>query len=797
MLKHYIKITTRYLFENKLFSIINLLGLAIALCIVFFTFLYVRFELSYDQFNSKADRIYRISIDVKSATGTVHETSAAPLANELVQNFPEVENAGRFLLDYFIVSKDLENFGEETVAYADSSVFSIFSFPLLKGNIATLFSAPFSLVISETAAKKYFGSTNCLNKTLQLDGEHTVTVTGIMKDMPANSHWRSDLLLSMSTLFSFSNNQHLHEDWKRFGFSTYILLKDKTNFHQFKQKLNAFDKKIPIDHKLSCRLVLEPLKDLYLRGSSRGNKAGATTKGNYNNIYIFSFVALFVLIIACFNYINLRTALSLKQAKEIGVQQVMGATKRQLTIQFIIDALLISSLAFLAAIFLGIISFPWFNELVGKTIIPDFQTFLTFLPPAYVFVLLIGLLSGIYPAFFLTRFKPNMVLKGKFANNPKGLILRKSLVIIQFVVFTLLTVATMAIYKQLHYMRNDHLGFKKEHNLVIDFHYDERINGHLEQVKSVFMDIAGIDQVSFSAYIPGRPNRKFSTSLEGENGMTETFQSDVYFIDNDFLSQYGIELLAGRNFSDRLSDDVRNRLLINETCLNRLGYTNPQDVIGKRFTQLGANGEIIGVVKDFHFQSMHKEIQPLTLQVAPGFFTFLTLSISTQDIATTIKTIEEKWQHLTPGLPLIYSFTDETFNAQYQAEERFAKLFISLAICSISIACLGLLGLVSFNTLQRTKEIGVRKVLGASSVQLFYLLTKEYVQLIGIAFLLSIPIGWIALNKWLESFAYRIDIRWWIFLFSGSAAMAITFMTVSFQAIRAALTNPVDSLRDE
>jgi len=797
MLKHYITTTARYLSENKLFSIINLFGLSIALCIVFFTFLYVRFELSYDQFNTKVNHIYRVSTDIKGVTGITQETSAPPLAMALEKNFPEVEKTGRFLLDYYIVSKEQDSFGEETLAYADSSVFSIFSFPLVRGSIATVFNAPFSLVLSETAARRYFGTTDCINRLLTLDGKYTATVTGVMKDIPANSHFRTDLLLSMSTLFSHPNNHHADRDWKRFGFSTYLLLKENTDIKQFQQKLDTYGKKIPVDDKLQYNLILEPLADLYHHGSLRGNKAGATVSGNYSNIYIFSFVAIFVLVIACFNYINLTTALSIKRAKEIGIRQVMGATKQQLIIQFFMDAILVSSVAFLGSILLGILAFPWFNELVGKPVIGGLHAYMTFLPYAFTIALVTGLISGIYPAFFLSSFKLTTTLKGKFSSNARGLALRRALVIMQFVVFTLLTTATVVVYKQLNFMRSDNIGFKKAHNLVIDFHYDERIGKHLEQIKKIFTDIPGIDQAGFSAYLPGKPNRKFSTSLESKSGIMEEFQSDVYFVDGDFLSQYGIQLLAGRDFSKHLADDFRNRLLVNESCLNRLGYDNPQDIIGKRFAQLGANGEVIGVIKDFHFHSMHEEIQPLTMQVVTGFFTFLTLSISSNDMGTTIKTIEQKWQHLAPGLPLVYSFTDENFNAQYQAEERFCKLFISLAICSIFISCLGLLGLVSFNTLQRTKEIGVRKVLGANSSQIFNLLTKEYIQLVGVAFLLSIPLDWITMSKWLENFAYRIDIQWWMFAFAGSSAIIIALLTVSFQAIKAALANPVDSLRNE
>ncbi len=797
MISHYLKTTFRYLSENKGFSIINLCGLAIALCIVYLTFFYIRFELSYDRFHTNGERIYRVSTDIEYTSGTTQETSAAPLAGALLQHFPEVENAARLYLDYFIISKGQENFGEETLFYADSAMFDVFSFPLLRGNKSTVFDAPFNLVISETAAIKYFGTTDCLNQTLLLSGTVTATVTGIMKDIPSNSHIQTDMLLSVSSLFSFPANRNRQENWQQFGFLTYVLLKDNMAIAPFQQKLNAFAHSLPLTDQQQYSFVIEPLKDLYHHGSTRGNKAGTTVSGNYTNIYIFAFVAFFVLCIACFNYINLTTALSIKRAKEIGVRQVMGATTRQLAVQFFTDALVLSILGFLASVVLSAIAIPWFNELAGKAIIDNFSIYLAYLPYALAIALSTGVLAGIYPAIFLSRFKPITTLKGKFSGSNHGMVLRRSLVITQFVIYTLLTVATLVIYRQVHFMRNTQLGFEKAHNIAIDFHYDTRIRNHQEHVKQLLTEIPGVTAASFSAYIPGKPNREFPTSIEGSNGTMEEIQSDAYFIDSDFLHQYGIQVVAGRGFSAAVSDDIRTRMLVNEAYVKQLGYSNPQDIIGKRFSQLGSTGEIIGVVKNFHFQSMREEIQPLAMQIAPGFFTFLTLSISPGNIPATLEAIEQKWHDIAPGLPLIYSFTDETFDAQYQAEERFGKLFVTFAGCSIFISCLGLLGLVSFNTLQRTKEVGVRKVLGASVFQVIILLTHEYIRLVAIAFLLAVPLAWVVMHQWLVNFAYRIQIQWWMFLLTGISAVLIAILTIGLLAIRAARANPVIALRNE
>jgi putative ABC transport system permease protein len=534
---------------------------------------------------------------------------------------------------------------------------------------------------------------------------------------------------------------------------------------------------------------MEPLTGLYLHGKPRGNKAGGTEVGSYMNIYIFSLVALFVLLIACFNFINLTTAFSLKRAKEIGVRKVMGASKSQLTFQFLADALILSLLAFVVAVFLCSLLLPWFNELTGKTISTGIFENIKYLGLFLLISIIIVLLSGIYPAFFLSGFQPITNLKGKFANSTKGLFLRKGLVVAQFTISIVLIVATI--------MKNENLGFKKEHNLVIDFHYDNRIIDHNEMIATELTKIPGIRYASVSSAIPGRPNKKFPTTIEGINHEKQEFQSDAYFVDYNFIKQYGLKIIAGREFSKNFGSDLRESMVINEAAVKRLGFTNPGEAIGKHYWQRGTTGLIIGVVKNFHFHSLHEEIQPLTMQISPGFFTFLTLSISSDNIQKTIKSLEKKWASIAPGLPMIYFFSDLTFNAQYKSDERFGKLFICFAALAILISCLGLLGLTSFNTIQRTKEIGIRKVLGASATSIVKLLTKEFIVLVTTAFLIASPIAWIGMHYWLNNFPYRISIGYQYFLLAGILALVVTVLTVSFQAIKAALSNPAESLRSE
>jgi putative ABC transport system permease protein len=795
MLKHYLKTTFKYLREYKVFSAINLAGFATALSVVYFALLFVKFELSYDKFNSNADRIYRISTDVKTPSGINYETSSASLAEAIQASFPEVQTATRIFLDYYIVQKDENNFGEETLAYADSSIFSVFSFPLIKGTAATVFVAPYTMVLSETAAKKYFGTADCLGKTLTLDGKITATVTGVMKDIPQNSHFKTDILLSMSSLIQPGTNWM--NDPSRFGFSTYLLLNKNVNVAEFKQKLVAFVNDHPLSNKLQYSLSLEPLSSLYLHGEERGNKAGSTATGNYKNIYIFSLVALFVLFIASFNFINLTTAFSLKRSKEIGIRKVMGASKKQLTFQFLTDAVVLSVIAFIIAVVLCQITLPWFNSLTGKTISISVFDHTGYLVLFLCFSIAVGLLSGIYPAHFLSASQPVTTLKGKFSNSPKGLILRKTLVVAQFTVSIVLISATIIVYRQLNFMKNENLGFKKEHNLVIDFHYDNRIVEHDQMVIDELTKIPGIYNASISSAIPGKPNKKFPTTIEGLNNNKLEFQSDAYFVDYNFIKQYGLQIIAGREFSKDYASDLRGSMIINEAMVKKLGFANASEAIGKHFRQRGNEGLIIGVVKDFHFHSMHEEIQPLTIQVVPGFFTFLTMSISSDDIHQTIDNVEKRLTKIAPGLPIIYSFTDETFNAQYIAENRFGKLFIGFSVFAILISCLGVFGLTYFNAIQRTKEIGIRKILGASVNSVIQMLSKDFIKLVLIALVMATPIAWWTMNKWLQDFAYRINVSWWIFLLAGLTALVIALVTICFQAIKAAIANPVKSLRSE
>lgn len=797
MFKTYFKTTVKYLWQHKAFAGINIIGLATALCVCFFAMLYVNFELGYDSFNKQAKNIYRLVTDVQTQTGRDYQSTSAPMAIALQAAFPEVKAATRVFLDNLIIQKDENNFTDETIAYADGSLFDVFTLPMISGKTSTMLEAPYTIVLSETAAKKYFGAENPVGKTLLLEGKFPAAVTGLMKDMPHNAHFRVDIFVSMATLLK-EWNQNMATNWTRFGFYTYLLLPENYNTAKLTSRFPSFLADQIHNTETKYTLGLEPLRSVYLDGKARGSRTGSSVHGNINNVYIFLIVSVFVLLIGAINFINLATAFSLKRAKETGVRKVLGASRKQLIFQYLADAVFLSIAAYLLACLLCFLFLPLFNNISGKVISDSI-----FDKPLYFLLLLFialttGLLSGIYPAFFLSGFKPIASLKGSFITSLKGATIRKALVVAQFSISIILIIATIVVYNQLDYMRTQELGFKKDHMLVIDFHFDERILEHTETVKSQLKEIPGITFASIGSAVPGRANRKLSFSIENSSSNMVNADWDLYAVDKDFLQQYNINIIAGRNFSPQIASDTTAAIIINEAAVKSLGYKNPQEAIGKRFAQKGSNGLITGIIKDFHFKSYAEDIQPLAVKMSPWFFTFITLDISSNNMNATIGKIEEVWKSVAPGLPLIYNFSDETYDAQYKDEARFGKLFVCLAALAIFISCLGLYGLSAFSTVQRTKEIGIRKILGASSLDIVNSLSKDFLKLVLLAAVIASPIAWLAMQQWLEhNYAYRISIGWQVFATAGIIAVTIAFVTVCFHTVKAATANPVKSLRTE
>jgi putative ABC transport system permease protein len=793
MLKNYFRITVRYLLFNKAFSIINIIGLATGICVCFLALLYVQFELSRDSYNKQADRIYRLVTDIKTPLGINYESAPAPMGPAITAAYPEVKAAARVFMDDMIIQSNPNNATKVEVAYADASVFSIFTWPLLRGDSRHLFDAPYNVVLSESAAKKYFGDADPLGKTLLINGQQSAAVTGIMKDIPFNSHLRVDMLFSITSLVD-ANWAH---NWRSFGFYTYLLLQPEADAARLTAKLPAFVKANMDQSQVKYKLSIEPLKKVYLYGNPRGHRTGSSESGSINNIYIFSIVAVFVLFIACFNFINLTTAFSLKRAREVGVRKVLGASKKQLVFQFFMDAVFLCLIAFFIALLMAAFLLPLFNQLSGTTISTSVFEHLNYVVYLLLIAIVVGLLSGIYPALFLSGFKAVNSLKKQFMPGTNSLLFRKSLVIAQFTISIVLIIATLVVYTQLDFMQNQTLGFKKEHKLVIDYQFDRRINEHIAAVKQQLLNISGIKGACLSSSIPGTPNNSYSVFLQDSHNLQQEIHADSYYTDDDFLNQYGIKIIAGRGFTKQYDTERDKALLINEAMVEKMGYKNADDAIGKHFKQFAGEGTVVGVVKNFHVHSSQEIIKPLFIRPANGFFTCLTLDINTDHVQQAVNEVEKQWKQIAPGLPFVYFFADEAYNKQFTAQLRFGRLFICFSALAILISCLGLIGLSAFSAAQRKKEIGVRKVLGASVINITALLSKDFLKLVLLAFVIASPLAWWAMHNWLQDFAYRIQISWSLFIYSGITALLIALFAVSFQAIKAAMANPVKSLKTE
>ncbi len=793
MIKNYFKIAFRNLWRHKAFSFLNILGLAVGMTACFLIFLYVNFELNYDSFHTKANRIYRVVSDIKTPTETINASgpswAVAPFAKN---DFPEIEAFVRTTGDNVLIRKGDIKFQEENSIWADSALFKVFDFKLLQGDPNTALKEPFSIVFSQSAAKKYFGNKNPIGQTLLITGDGLpAKVTGVMKDIPENSQIKADVILSMTTITQ-KFNQNLDSQWGNYGASAYFLLKENTNAKALEKKFPAFLEKHNGDEMKKIQMYptifLEPLRDVYLRSTRDGNKIG-----NINSVYIFLIIGIFILLIACINFINLTTARSAERAKEVGIRKVVGAEKRQLVRQFIGESIILCLISFILSVILSAALIPLFNQLAGKTISTGFFDNWSYILILFLAAIIIGLLAGLYPALVLSSYKPVIVLKGRFVTGTRGALLRKGLVVTQFTISIALIISTIIVYTQMKYMRSQDLGFSKDQMLIIDTQNDPAKT----TLKQSLANIPGIKATALSGSVPGGGNPGAYSEIENKKGDLQIANLDLYFVDFDYLNVYKMKLAAGRGFSREFATDTTQAMVLNEAAVKMFGYSSPQEAIGKKFKQWGREGKIIGVVKNFHFRSLQQDIKPLSMRIEPDGCNLISINVSSNNVPATLSTIEKKWKSLVPNRPFSYYFLDEFYDRQYRSEVRFGNLFLNFAILAIFISCLGLLGLASYSTIQRTKEIGVRKVMGATVVSIVNLLSKDFLKLVLIAFVIASPIAWFGMYKWLQNFAYRINLNVWAFVLAGLLAVFIAFATVSFQAIKAAVTNPIKSLRTE
>ncbi|MGD8307759.1 MAG: ABC transporter permease, partial [Ignavibacteria bacterium] len=719
--------------------------------------------------------------------------TGAPLGPALKDNFPEVETFARAMEVRSVLVKYENNiFYEDKRLYADNDLFQILTIPFLQGDVKTALLRPATVVITSSIAKKYFGNNNPIGQNITINTKD-FEVTGVTEDQPLNSHFEFNMIMSLKTLEEQSN--YPFEAWFICNFHTYIRLAPLTDAVSFAKKIdpviNKFYKE-DLDIGETLSYVIQPVADIHLY-SQMSDELGQA--GNPSTLKAFILVSVFILLIACINFTNLTTAKSSIREKEVGIRKTAGANRKQLSIQFLGETFVMSFISILLAIVIIIAILPTFNIIAGTSfVIGDFLN-PTVLISLLFLVVVVTILAGIYPALILSSFNPVKVLKGNSQSGSKGFSLRKILVVSQFAISILLVTSSIIIYTQIDFMKNRYLGFDKEQKIIIPVR--SKIGDKYEMIKSEFLKDPSFTEASFSSTVPGRDvTGIWTTNIEGRTDKAGVGMS-YYYIDPDFIELYGIKVVAGRPFQEDITSDIEHAYMINETAVQSLGWAAPEEAIGKRLVGIDSAQTIIGVVKDFNYAGLQNELEPMVLEWRPESFGYLTLELNKDKVQHALSFAEEKWNELFPGKPYEFHFLDEDFARLYNSEENFARLISYFTLLGFLIASLGLFGLASFLTERRTKEIGVRKVLGASVSGITILVSKEFIKWVLVANILAWPIAYYIMNSWLQDFAYRIQITLWPFLLSGFIALFFAVMTVSFQSIKAAIANPVESLKYE
>ncbi len=809
MLRNYLTIALRNLLKNKVFTLINILGVAIGMAGCLLILQYVRYELSFDRFHEEADRIYRIQYNTyQNGQQTVACAAAVPAVGPAMKNnFPEVQEYARFfpisgVMTYLQPDGTPLAFREKKMQIATPSALSMFNFPLLQGDAATALDGINKVVLSESAAKRYFGEAEPMGKTLLGSWQDVgpFIVTGVMRDVPANSHIKFDFLLSYETLNKLTDNES-ETAWGWYDFNTYILLDKKADPQDFQAKWDQWLAKNRKEewekYNYSQAFLLQPLTDIHLY-SNLLQESQPEEQGNGEAVYFLLLIAGFILLIAWINYVNLSTAKSIERANEVGVRKAVGAQKKQLMGQFIFEATLVNFLAALLAVWLVVFTLPYLGTLTGRTL-----TLALLVQPGFWVILLIlflagAFLSGLYPALMLSAYKPITVLRGKLHTSSGGIRLRKSLVIFQFGTSVALMAGTLVVFNQISYMMRQPLGVDITQTLVLkgpdvtDSLYTDSFN----TFKTEMLRNTAISSITSSTNVPG-DEIFWTNGIKRISGGPES-RITIYNvgIDEDYVPSFGLKLVAGRNFSASFRTDTA-AVLLNEAATRILAYTTPEEAIQQEVSLGGDTMKIIGVLANYHQMSLKQLQAPMVFRWIPAASNFYALKISTTQPSETLAQIQQEWHEFFPGNPFEYFFLDAFFNRQYQSDRLFGHVFTLFSGLAIFVACLGLFGLASFTTLQRTKEIGVRKVLGASVRSIVALLSQEFLQLILVASLLAIPLAYWVMDRWLAVYPFRIDLSWWFFALPLLLVLLIAMLTVGYQTIKAALANPVKSLRYE
>jgi len=805
MFQNYITTALRNVFKNKGFSLINVTGLAIGMAACLLIFLFVQDELSYDAYHEKADQIYRIAVDYKLRSQEFEVATVGPVVAEtMISLYPEVEDAVRFRDpgDLIIQYGDI-SFRESAAVFTDPSFFNVFSIPLIAGDQKTALAEPHSLVLSRKMAEKYFRNDNPLGKTLKVGNRDDYKVTGVIEKIPDNTHFHYDFLLSMASL-----DESRVPSWLTLNFQTYLLLKPGSDTKVLESKFSELvtkyvggeiEKITGISAKLAFgsgqfrfQFYLQPLRDIHLHSDLL---AELEANSDIKYVYIFSAIALFILIIASINFMNLSTARSAGRAKEVGVRKVLGSQRIQLIRQFLAEAVFFSFFSMILAFFLVSLFLSTFNHLSGKSLSISSLGSLFFIGMILLIAILTGILSGVYPAFFLSAFQPVKVLKGELQRGVRSGPLRNSLVVFQFTATIILIIGTLSVYRQLQFIQNRKLGFEKEHVLILD--NANLLRDQSQAFKGEVLTHPEYLSATVTGYLP-IPSSRNATTVFPEGDVRSSSTVQFWTVDYDYIKTLGMTIARGRDFSREYSTDTSS-VIINQRAAREFGW---EDSIGKKISlPTSTKGDfitlhVIGVVEDFHYESLRDNIAPLILRLGEdrGHISF---RIRTENMNKTITLLKRKWNEFLPIQPFDYYFMDDRFDTMYRSERRIGEVLGVFAFLAVIIGCLGLFGLASFTSERRTKEIGIRKVLGASIPNIMKLLLREFFILVVIANIISWPIAYFVINRWLKGFAYRAPLSIWIFLASGCSAILIALLTVSYQAVKSAVTNPVDSLRYE
>lgn len=796
MLKNYIKIAWRNLIRNKTYSVITLFGLACGMVCAILLTLYVRDELSFDRYHKNADVIFRVNVHIKWADNEFRlGHGSPPMGPALRQEYPEVKN----MLRIKSVGENLFRVGDKALYVkesicADSSLFSFFDYTFSEGTPESALRNPYAVVLTQKLALSLFGkTTGLLGKVVIVKDNIPFTVSGIISDVPPNHHLKFDAILPYTNLQVSGIKP---DSWDSFNSSVYVMLNQAAGGKRLEHKMGAFYKKYiakalgdNVETNATFDITFQPLADIHLRST---HLMGEENGSNLSYVYTFSIIGLFILLIAIVNYINLATARSAGRAREIGIRNAIGSPKMQLIGQFLSESMLSTYLSLFISMLLVYAVLPFFNSITDKVLkfdVFDIQTTIFLV----VFALILGLVSGIYPAFILSGFNPVVVLKGAVANAGKGALLRKSLVVVQFSISMMMIVGTIVVYRQLRYMEDTELGFNTEQVLTIPLK-SPAVQKAAESLKNKLLQNSAINSVSLIDGSVGEGMNNKSTFFFFVNGKEEAVSSEYFRVDHDFLEVLQVNLKDGRNFNQNIVADSVQEVIVNEAMLKRLKW---KDRTVGLVEINGKNIPITGVVKDFHLRSLHNQIEPLVLVRTRFSGDNLVVRISPQNISATLALVKETYNEVVPGQPFEYQFLDQTFAKQYESDERKGSLFLTFSGIAIFISCLGLYGLTTFTAHQRTKEIGVRKVLGGSVRSIVMLLSGDFLKLIIFSIVAATPVAWYVMHKWLQQFPYRITVEWWVFVVAGTAAIAIAICTISFQSVKAALMNPVKSLKSE